>query len=243
MSLSDDLLKYYLVDFENCVDVEDGPVKLSTWTELVINPDNWEKIIYLSFDENQLKSYFETLDEEKRKHYFTFGVACLICFIQRNFTGPDFLKDIAEFLKTDLFSDIDFIKVLALNNEDINVNTEYPQLLAASKIIFQTCSFNETLSLWWSWRATIIHQQILDELSPALLSTADRLRKEISKLELSGKFRNFLFQNNFKVSHLQITPRPNWRLSWHNCMSYTETYQRLRHTYPLQVIFWALNTN
>lgn len=197
MSLSNDLLKYYLVDFENDTGLDnESAVQLSTWTDLVINPENWEKILYFSLDETQLKSYFETLDEDKQKHYFTFGIACLICFIQRNFTGPDFLKDIAEFLKSDLFLNVDFVKVLALNSEGINVNTEYPQLLAVAKVIFQTCNFNETLNLWWMWRVTIIHQQILDELSPTLLSTADRLRKDISKLVLNGElmysFLNFL---------------------------------------------------
>lgn len=189
MSLSDDLLKYYLVDFENITDSNsESAIDLSTWTGLVTNADNWEKILYLSLDETQLKAYFETLDEDNRKHYFTFGIACLIFFIQRNFTGPDFGKDVAEFLKSDLFSTIDFVKVLALNSEDINVNTEYPQLLAVARVIFHTCNFNETLNLWWMWRVTIIHQQILDELSPTLLSIADRLCKDINKLILNGKY-------------------------------------------------------
>lgn len=186
MSLSDEFLNYYLTDFENCVDRGKLDLLKNAGSELVTCPDNWKTLIQLNFDETKLKAFFKNSDEEKRTHYFTFGIACITHFVQRNFTGPSFAQEIGEFLNSDLFTGEEFAKLLAVNNEDINVNTEFPQLLVAAKSVFNCCHFNEVINLWWNWRATIIHQQILDELSPSLLSAADRLEKEILKLPLTG---------------------------------------------------------
>lgn len=187
ISMSEQLLLHYLVDFENyLIDGQEDPNFISTWINSVTNDELWSKLMELSFEENQLKLYFEDLDIEQTERYFSFGVACIVCFVQKNFTGPDLPKHVEDFFSSSTFAKVDFNKLLSLNNEDINVNAEYPQLLTAAKVIFQTCIFNETLNLWWTWRSIIIHQQILDELSPTLLSTADRLRKDINKLALEG---------------------------------------------------------
>lgn len=213
MSISEDLLNYYLTDFENCVDTDKLEPLKKAGSDLVTCADNWKEIVGAGFDEYQLKTYFENQDDEKRLHYFTFGIACLTHFVQRNFTGPDFPHDIGEFLSSDLFTGTDFTKLLAVNSEDINVNTEFPQLLAAAKVIFSSCHFNEILNLWWTWRATIIHQQVLDEPSPTLLSTADRLRKEIYKLPLSGRFAFEVFVFVFTINS-QDTTAGLWRTYW-----------------------------
>lgn len=187
ITISEQLLQHYLVDFENyIIDEQEDPNFTNVWTNSVTNGELWSKLIELSFEENQLKLYFEDLDIEQKEKYFSFGVACIVCFVQKNFTGPDFPKQVEDFLSSSTFTKVDFVKLLSLNNEDINVNAEYPQLLTAAKLIFQTCIFNETLNLWWTWRTIIVHQQILDEFSPTLLSTADRLRKDINKLALEG---------------------------------------------------------
>lgn len=187
MSLTAEFLNYYLTDFENCVDTEKLELLKTAGSELVTCSDNWKDLIELNFDETKLKVFFKELDEEKRTHYFTFGVACITHFVQKNFTGPNFEAEIGKFLSSELFAQVEFAKLLTVNNEDINLNTEFPQLLVAAKAVFNCCHFNEAVNLWWNWRATLVHQQVLDELSPALLSSADRLEKELIKLPLTGK--------------------------------------------------------
>lgn len=185
----EDTLRYYLGDYENCPDIEKENSKLSSlWIDKITDANNWTKLIELCFDESQLKTYYEGLDSEEIEKSFSFAVSCILCFVQRNFTGPDLPKSVAKFLSSDIFKGIDFPKMLSVNNEEINLNTELPQLLVAAKVIFQTCQFNDALNLWWMWRVTMIHQQIFDELSPTLLSVGDRLRKELLKLTLNGKF-------------------------------------------------------
>lgn len=193
MSLTDDFLNYYLTDFENCVDTEKLNLLKNAGSALVICPDNWKDLIELNFDETKVKEFFKKLDDEKRTHFFTFGVACITHFVQRNFTGSSFPQEMGDFLLSELFSGINFAKLLMVNNEEINVNTDYPQLLVAAKAVFTCCPFNDMINLWWTWRVTFIHQQILDELSPSLLSTADRIEKELSKLPLAGEYNyNYL---------------------------------------------------
>lgn len=188
MALTEEFLNYYLTDFENCVDTEKLDLLKSAGAELIASPDNWKDLLELNFDEVKLKEFFKKLDEEKRTHYFTFGVACITHFVQRNFTGPAFPEALGEFLSSELFAQVNFSKLLTVNNEEINLNTEFPQLLVAARAVFNCCHFNDTINLWWTWRVTFIHQQILDELSPSLLSTADRIEKELSRLPLTGTF-------------------------------------------------------
>lgn len=125
---------------------------------------------------------------------------CALC--RKTLLGRIFQNRLKIFFSLTTFTKVDFKKLLSLNNEDINVNAEYPQLLTAAKLIFQNCIFNETLNLWWTWRTIIIHQQILDELSPTLLSTADRLRKDINKLALEGTYVIYYFN---KISITLLT--------------------------------------
>lgn len=187
MSVSDDFLNYYLIDFENSVNTDELNSLQVGNADLITCPDNWKALLDADFDETKLKAVFRDLEEEKRTHYFNFAIVCITHFVQRNFTGPGFRQEIGEFLSSELFAGVNFSKLLAVNNEDINVNTEFPQLLVAAKAVFNCCHVDYTLNLWWTWRATYIHQHILDELSPSLLSQADRIEKELSKLPLTGE--------------------------------------------------------
>lgn len=187
MSVSDDFLKYYLIDFENSVNTEELNSREIANTDLVTSHDNWKPLIEADFNETKLKTFFNDLEEKKQTHYFRFGVACICHFIQRNFTGPTFRQEIGDFLASELFEGVNFAKLLAVNNEEINVNTEFPQLLVAAKVVFNCCQVDYTLNLWWTWRAIYIHQHVLEELSPSLLSQADRIEKDLSKLPLTGE--------------------------------------------------------
>ncbi|XP_023018617.2 tetratricopeptide repeat protein 27 [Leptinotarsa decemlineata] len=139
--------------------------------------DNWKIFFDQSFDKSQLKIHFSSLTEDERIKIFKFGISCIICFVQINFTGPDFSNTVEDFLKKDIFEPFSFHKLLSVNNEDINVNTKSPSLLVVSKLIFECCPVDNNINNWWYWRSILIHQQILDELSPTLRSDADRLYK------------------------------------------------------------------
>ncbi|KAG5890129.1 hypothetical protein JTB14_027796 [Gonioctena quinquepunctata] len=76
-----------------------------------------------------------------------------------------------------IFTTVEFSKLLSVNNEDININTKFSSLLVVSKFIFEWCGINNNINNWWYWRSILIHQEILEELSPTLLSDADRLYK------------------------------------------------------------------
>lgn len=116
-------------------------------------------------------------------------MACLITFTQANFTGPHPSEKVVHFMKSELFQGQDFNKMLSYNTEEINCKTQCPQLLVTAKIIFEWCIVNSVVNIWWYWRALYLHQQVLDELSPALLSDADRLYKLLQvNCSLKGKF-------------------------------------------------------
>lgn len=189
---SEKLMKVLLMDLDNANDVQEtqeteseSPM-LRIWKTFIPHTAYWKKLISLSFDDSQGKAYFESLNSEQIQAYFTFGVACLVNFVQVNITGPSFPKHIEEYLNSDFLKNNNFSHYLSVNNEDINVNTKYPCLLVAAKYIFKHCKLMPLLNCWWQWRSIIIHQQILDELSPSLLSHADNLQKEIKTLSIEG---------------------------------------------------------
>ncbi|CAH0546439.1 unnamed protein product [Brassicogethes aeneus] len=152
--------------------------------ETVKNLDVWKTLIDASFDGEQLLVIFNSMSEEEKQKYFKFGVACFTLFVQSNFTGPELLLEVVEDLENEMFKNTDFYKLLSVNNEEISSNTKHPALFVASKCIFAWCIVNNVVNYWWLIRSLIVHQQILDDLSPTLLATADNLFKIIDKMEL-----------------------------------------------------------
>ncbi|ENN73565.1 hypothetical protein YQE_09814, partial [Dendroctonus ponderosae] len=176
---------------------------------LMLDEDIWKLFLDEQYDIADIKSRLNVKDDQERCQIFKvglspphealcdktrltlqFGMSCLITFTQANFTGPHPCEKVVNFLKQDMFKKQDFHKMLSYNNEEINCKTEFPQLLATAKIIFEWCIVNSIINIWWYWRALYLHQQILDELSPSLLSDADRLYK--------------LLMSNFKIKALDI---------------------------------------
>ncbi|CAG9829167.1 unnamed protein product [Diabrotica balteata] len=155
---------------QNGTDLEDLNIYL-------VSDDNWKIFFDRSFDVEQLKTHFSTLQENDRINCLKFGISCILNFVQCNFTGPDLSKEIKDYLSKDTYDTLNFAKLLSVNNEDININTRYPALLVTAKIIFEHCAVDNMINNWWYWRSILVHQEILEELSPSLLSDADRLYK------------------------------------------------------------------
>ncbi|CAH1115390.1 unnamed protein product [Psylliodes chrysocephalus] len=173
-------------NLENGADNEDFNVYLTS-------EENWKVFLDIldnSFDSVQLKTHFNNLEENERIKVLKFGVACIVSFVQCNFTGPNLPKEVEDMLNKDTHNKINFSKLLAVNNEDINVNTRYPILLVTAKIIFEYCNVDNLINNWWYWRSILVHQEILEELSPSLLSDADRLYKHFQLIpDLNGNIK------------------------------------------------------
>lgn len=193
MSDIEHLLKDYLITLDQCPKGDEEKVEsdkdiIDLNTHLTCG-DNWKIFFDQSFDTSQLKVVFNTLQEDERVKIFKFGITCIISFIRCNFTGPELEKETEDYLKREQFTSIPFNKLLSVNNEEINVNTKFPALLVTSKVIFEWCIINNVINNWWYWRSILIHQAILEELSPTLLSDADRLYKHFQvNVGLKGKF-------------------------------------------------------
>ncbi|XP_022904058.1 tetratricopeptide repeat protein 27 [Onthophagus taurus] len=194
---NEQILAVLLVDFDNCDAVEEDSEyiemvypTLPVWKVLIKNNESWDELIKCNFDESIVKEEIIKLPKEQIRTFFTFGVGCLLGFVQANFTGPDLLPEIVDYLKDPKFEGYDFAKMLAVNNEEININVKYPCLLVAARIMFQHCQvMRPMLNLWWMWRVLIIHQLVLDEPSTTILHTAEQMQKEIQNLELASHHR------------------------------------------------------
>ncbi|XP_057664616.1 tetratricopeptide repeat protein 27 [Diorhabda carinulata] len=187
------------------------------FNELLTCTENWNNFFEHSFDNNQTKTFFNNIDEEEKQNYFKFGLACITYFVQGNFTGPNLPKEIDNYFNSHKFETSKFSKLLSVNNEDININTKYPVLLVTAKLIFEHCVINETVNDWWNWRVIWVHQQILEDLSPSLLSEADRLYKQFHiNPELNKYIKSAL---DVEVAQLYLTFRQISRAKEHILMA------------------------
>lgn len=138
---------------------------------------NWDLFFSTNFSNVGLQKKFESFSEEERRKIFTFGITCFVQFVNCNFTGPGLHEEIVQYLTHDKFSKIPFIKHLSVHHEEVNINIKFPALLVTAKLIFEHCLVDVIVNNWWLWRSTLIHQEILDELSPNILSEADNIYK------------------------------------------------------------------
>lgn len=152
----------------------------------LLTRENWEPFEKYSFDSNRLSEYFNEISDEKRSQFFKFGIDCFLSFVQCNFTGPALNDEVTQILQKESFSKLSHDTILSINNEDVNVNTKHPGLLVIAKIAFKCCTVNNFINNYWYWRSIIIHQQIMDDPTPALLSEADKIYKELDTSVLEG---------------------------------------------------------
>lgn len=116
-----------------------------------------------------------------RNSWLCMGIASLLYFIQCNWTGPRIVKDV-NWLK---IRREDALKDLSLHDE-CDTNVEKPELLYLAKIIFS----NEILQsvckscVWWSFRANLLHQSVLNESSGAIFDESEQLIDKINDLSL-----------------------------------------------------------
>ncbi|KAL3284817.1 hypothetical protein HHI36_018956 [Cryptolaemus montrouzieri] len=182
-----DVLREYFFKLENNKELEEGTY--SEALELmnrIKDTEIWNSFSRASFNSTELQEYFTSQPAEVRSKLFKFGISCFVHFIQANFTGPEISGDVVNLLQNPAYENIDFVKLLSVNHEEINVNTKYPILLVVAKCVFEKCLVSNIVNTLWCWRSIIIHQQIMDEPSPLLLSQADTVYKHIDTFNLQG---------------------------------------------------------
>lgn len=182
---SSDILKEYFLVIEINKQLEQGnqPETLPLMDSIQEN-EHWSTLIERSFDSGKLKEYYSSLSLPKRSSVFKFGISCFVHFIQANFTGPELSKDIIKIID---IPEASYYVANFLCDDEINVNIKFPILLVASKCIFENCLIEKIVNLLWILRSLIIHQQIMEEFSPLLLSAANDLKMQIDTFNLQGR--------------------------------------------------------
>ncbi|KAG5315713.1 TTC27 protein, partial [Acromyrmex insinuator] len=144
--------------------------ELSTFIEAIKNGDNLEEIIHNSLSETHT-----------HLSWLCTGIASLLYFVQCNWTGPPIDKD------------IDWLKIRrneALNHlslhDGCNINVRKPELIYLSKKIFSDVDLQLKYKscIWWLFRATLLHQHILDENTGILFEETENLITEINNLNI-----------------------------------------------------------
>lgn len=200
----ENILKEYFFNLENNKGLEEN--KYQEALDILKNVENdkmWSIFNKHSYNIDNLQEYFANENNLKRNEIFKFGLGCFFRFIQCNFTGPDLPESLDTLIKKEDGFQHQVLKLLAVNNEDLNPNVKYPVLLLISKIVFEKCLVSNIVNSLWNWRYILIHQSVLDELSPLLLSSADQLYKQIETFHLTG-YEEAKFNIEFAQLYLQF---------------------------------------
>lgn len=144
--------------------------ELSIFIKAVRNTDSLEEIIHNGLSETH--AHLSLL--------YT-GIASLLYFVQCNWTGPYIDEDI-DWLKT---RRNEALKDLSLH-DGCNINVQKPELLYLSKKIFSNTDLQIKYRscIWWLFRATLLHQHVLDENSGVLFEETENLILEINNLNI-----------------------------------------------------------
>ncbi|XP_015601628.1 tetratricopeptide repeat protein 27 [Cephus cinctus] len=149
------------------------------------------------------KSILNAIQAESELHFnwLCTGIASILYFVQNNWTGPE-VKD-----------DINWLSVIRNNvlqelslNDQCNENMSKPELLHLAKTIFSSKDLQNVFesSLWWLFRANLLHSTILEELSAVLFDETESLILKIVEQDiLQDTFLKTLF--HLEATHFYLT--------------------------------------
>ncbi|KAM4614999.1 tetratricopeptide repeat protein 27 [Polymixia lowei] len=131
---------------------------------------------------------------EREVAVMVLAVACLHLFAQSNWTGPPVSVHVPDLLPQTLVSSFSqpqtlteaLHRSLLLDGESVYSLVENPFLLLLARVILLNCSSKmDSLQLlpWWTLRYLNLHQQILEERSPQLLSLAHSSMEKVLRCE------------------------------------------------------------
>uniref|UniRef100_UPI003AAC86D8 tetratricopeptide repeat protein 27 isoform X2 n=1 Tax=Centroberyx gerrardi TaxID=166262 RepID=UPI003AAC86D8 len=143
------------------------------------------------------------------------AVACLHMFVQSNWTGPPVSLHVPDLLPPALLSSLSealteaLHRSLLLDGESVYSLVANPFLLLLARVILINCSSKmDSLQLlpWWTLRYINLHQQILEERSPQLLSLAQSSMEKVLKCEsLFSDHRNLAIQFHLECVYTSLT--------------------------------------
>lgn len=169
------------------------------------------------------------------------AVACLHLFVQSNWTGPPVTIQPADLLAPAMLSTFTepqalteaLLSSLLLDGEAVYSLVANPLLLLLARVLLVHCSPSLgglQLLPWWTLRYLNIHQQILEERSPQLLSLAHSCQEEVRKCELlfsDATHRNLAIQFHLECGYTSLT--------YYEYLPAKESFQRAKELSGLEV--------
>ncbi|XP_012259318.2 tetratricopeptide repeat protein 27 [Athalia rosae] len=151
-------------------------------------------------DEDLAVSLTRAIEQQPASNFeiLSVGIASLLLYVQTNFTGPENTPDI-EWL---LGKREEALKLLSLEDQ-CNDNMKKPELLYFSKLLFsdKTLQNKFRTTVWWLFRANLIHQIVLDEASATLFNDTENL---IERISVSDILEDDYLQTLFHVEAVQF---------------------------------------
>ncbi|XP_014009987.1 tetratricopeptide repeat protein 27 isoform X2 [Salmo salar] len=147
------------------------------------------------------------------------AVACLHLFAQSNWTGPPVAIHVPDLLPPALLTTLTepgaltsaLLSSLLLDGESVYCLVGNPFLLLLARVLLVNCSAKlDSLQLlpWWTLRYVSLHQQVLEERSPQLLSLAQSSIEKVMKYESlfsEGTLRNLSIQFHLECGYTSLT--------------------------------------
>ncbi|XP_029608735.1 tetratricopeptide repeat protein 27 [Salmo trutta] len=147
------------------------------------------------------------------------AVACLHLFAQSNWTGPPVAIHVPDLLPPALLTSLTepgaltsaLLSSLLLDGESVYCLVGNPFLLLLARVLLVNCSAKlDSLQLlpWWTLRYVSLHQQVLEERSPQLLSLAQSSIEKVMKYESlfsEGTLRNLSIQFHLECGYTSLT--------------------------------------
>ncbi|KAL0964405.1 hypothetical protein UPYG_G00323400 [Umbra pygmaea] len=164
----------------------------------------------------------DSTDENKTdrdKTLLALAVACLHLFAQSNWTGPPVTIHAPDLLPPALLSSFTepgaltaaLLGSLLLDGESVYSLVGNPFLLLLARVLLVHCSAElHSLQLlpWWTLRYVSLHQQVLEERSPQLLSLAHSSMEKVMMYEplfSDGTLQNLLIQFHLECGYTSLT--------------------------------------
>lgn len=131
---------------------------------------------------------------ERETVLYVLAVACLHLFAQSNWTGPPVIVHPQDVLPPALLQPLSepqaltsaLLNSLVLDGESVYSLVSNPFLLLLARVLLVSCGAKlESFQLlpWWTLRYVALHQQILEERSPELLTLARSSMEKVLKAE------------------------------------------------------------
>ncbi|KAJ8248502.1 hypothetical protein GJAV_G00242710 [Gymnothorax javanicus] len=180
-------------------------------------------------DEEKVEAYLErrflaylsdaTEDDKEEREIvlYALAVACLHLFAQSNWTGPPVHMHMQDLLPPALLQpQTEALTVavrnrLVLDGESVYSLVSNPILLLLTRVLLVNCGAKlESFQLlpWWTLRYISLHQQVLEERSPELLTLARSSMEKVLKIEAlfsSDSYRNLAIQFHLECGYTCLT--------------------------------------